>query len=189
MGVTMIIKIIVLLNIAIIPISQAFIDENIAKLDKNKECLRCDLSFWSSPHKDLAGYKLNESQFNFSNLAECDITGADLSGATLQNTLLVNSWLSGSNFSKASGEGANLHGADASGSNFTEANFMSAFFYKTKLTRSDFTNANLMQTDLSGADLSEAIFKGTRTDGALCDKETVLPDGYVCEKNWVKKHE
>ena len=186
LGVRMITKILLLLSITTL---QAFLDESVANLKKNKECLRCDLSFWASPHTDLSGYKLNESQFNFSNLLGSDITGADLSSSSLQNTLLVDTWLSGTNFSNASGEGANLRGADASGSNFTNANFMGAFFYGTKLVTADFTNTNLMQAGLSDADLREAIFNGTRLEYTLCNNKTQLPKGYICEKNKVRKQE
>ena len=168
-------------------LNASYTNKNIEALKENKECLACDLSFWSAPHSDFSGYKLNESTFNFSNLANSDITGAILERASMQNTLLIDSWLSGSDFSGVSGEGANFHGANASGANFTNANLMGAFFYKTKLLRVDFTRTNLAHADLSDADLSEAILTDTQFHYTYCNEKTILPKEYHCNNNWVEK--
>ena len=67
---------------------------------------------------------------------------------------------------------ANLRGAD-----LTAADLSRAYLSRANLTGANLTGADLIDVDLTGADLTGVDLTGADLTGALCNNETVWPDG------------
>ena len=131
-----------------------------------------DFSGANLSHLILSNYNLRQANLSFANLVNASLYNASLYNANLSNANLSNANLNFAvlnnvilNFANLSG--ANLNAVDLTGANLNTANLTGASLSGAGLIGASLINANLSNANLFFADLSNAVFTGTRTNGAI----------------------
>lgn len=152
--------------------NMGFLPDDVAKLNKTKVCVACDLtgkSFYDDYNNvDLHDSMLNRASFNAinnANLSHCNMikikiesaTGSNFTGSDLRRANLIYGNLSSANFTNANLEGTDLRNANLSGANFDNALL---------------SGADLSYTDLMTTNITDAQLKVVKS---LC--HAILPDG------------
>ena len=120
------------------PVAQA---EQIAQLEEDDLCIRCDLR-----GADLSGLDLDNANLEGSHLAEANLTGTNL-----EDVYLV---------------GANLNGADLTDADLSGGRLTLASLENSDLTRADLNIVNFQQANLTGANLTGVALAGGNLDYA-----------------------
>jgi uncharacterized protein YjbI with pentapeptide repeats len=126
----------------------AVIQTQLAKIQTQRQCVGCDLSYLNFARADLRGVNLHRANLDGSNF-----TGANLQGANLQATQLHRTQFKAANLTDA-----NLREAVGAGIWFDQANLNNANLEQTELPRSRFTQANLQGARFDRANLEAATF-------------------------------
>lgn len=168
------------------------------KSAKERDLSAADLCYLKMPKgnlsdANLAGAKLNRSEFynallfntNFSNtdlsfvkFNGANLSGANLSGAKLINTDYYDAILKGANFSGADLSGASLKHADLTNANFSNADLSGA----TLAESFNIESANFSGADLTGVDAWECTY-------VIDHKPIVGHDGhkrFFVTKKWLR---
>ena len=108
------------------------------------------------------------------NLRGTNLRGANLWGANLWGANLEDANLRGADL-----WGAYLRGANLRGANLEDANLRGANLWGANLWGANLRDADLWGADLRGADLWGANLWGAHLGGAVCNRHTVPPAGWV----------
>lgn len=167
-----------LVAIAIICVAanvSAYVQADLDKLLRTKECPGCDLAEANLAGKDLRNAKLPGINLTKANLSRADLSGAvfyveeyagkpraNLSGANLSNAKLIKTNLIGANLTIFGISRQDL------AANIIPAKISEMpHIIRTNLQQADLTGANLAGADLLGADLTQTNF----TDADLTDAD------------------
>lgn len=118
------------------------------KLQQQRQCIECDLSYLDFSDMDL-------SQVN---LAQANLTGTNFNGANLQNANLRRTKLHRATFRRADLRAANLSDSTGAGAMFYSANLQNANLQQAKFPQANFAKANLQGSNLDRSDLEAAKF-------------------------------
>ena len=136
--------------------------------------------------RSCAGLKAGGSYYH------TDLVGCNLHGQNLYGAKFKSANLSGSTMAYANLTGANLQSADLRSSGLSYAILIDADLRNARISGVSLREANLQGADLSGADLRLSSFKGATLDGItaknLIGCPDVLPAGWVCENNELRKN-
>jgi hypothetical protein len=121
-----------------------------------KNCENCDLSNAKLNNRNFKGFLLNGTNFQNSNISNCNFIGAQLKNSNLSGAKANNT-----DFSSALLENSKAHNGNFSGTKFI--NSISKF---TEWKGSNLNNANFLYADLSNSnfqdsDITGAIFKNS----------------------------
>ena len=134
---------------------------------------------------DLRNADLRSANLENAGLIEANLTGALLSHTNLSHAYLVGADLRNSSISDTDFTGADLRGANLEkveimfSTKFQGAKLSGAYLRGARLGGADFTGADLEDADLRGADLRGAIWTGANGYGAIYDKNTKWPVGFI----------
>lgn len=128
--------------------------EQIAQLQNDDICIRCDLRWADLSELDLDDANLEGSYLAGANLTEAELEDVYLVGANLDGADLTDADLSGGRLTLASLENSDLTRADLNVVNFQQANLTAAILTEVTLAGGNLDYATLTNADLSGADLT-----------------------------------
>lgn len=167
---------------------------------RNSSLRNADLDLALISRADMSYSNLQKLSLAYADLRDTDFRGADLEGAFLVEANMTGAILSSANFSNADLTSADLRNcsmiftnfsgadlrqanlekvADTGNVNFRGAKLMNADLRGSDFAGADFTDADLAGADLRGTDLRGAIWTGTNGYGAIYDKNTKWPVGFI----------
>jgi uncharacterized protein YjbI with pentapeptide repeats len=119
-----------------------------------------DLTGINAVGADLAGYNLQNTCWDRSDLRGAIVSDANLSDTTFANAVLQQANLDGVLAHGASFASANLYGANVSQSDLSSANLLAANLAGALLQGTNLTDANLLRANLAGATMFGANLTG-----------------------------
>lgn len=132
---------------------------DLARLQKDGKCVKCNLEGVDLSGRDLSGV----------NLEGANLKGADFSGSTLRDVIFRGALLEGANLTYT-----DMRQADLSKSNLTKASLSESDLTFTNVVGATILNANLSGTKLLDAHLDGADFSGSDLSGANLKGATLV---------------